>query len=271
MTCAEFRELAALFAAGGLDPAERAAVEEHLREPRHEGCFEELRRAGAGVEVLARSLVPARPDDAVWGRIQSQLGAESPWRMGWRERAAWGIAAAAALLLFASLSTLRQERRHAARRGADLAAAATDAESKKRECIQQLASLRVEGEEQRKALDLLQSPTAQVVSLAPQPGKPAYSARVLVDLPQKKAMVLSSALPPQAGKDFELWVIRGEEAPAPAGLLRAGPSGTVLASIDPRLLALAPDALAVSVEPQGGSPTGKPSGDIVLVGAMPKT
>ena len=108
-------------------------------------------------------------------------------------------------------------------------------------------------------------------ALAPQPGKPAYAVRAIVDLPRKKGMIVSSTLSPQAGKDYQLWVIRGKEPPAPAGLLRAGSSGTVLASIDQRLLAVPPDALAVSVEAQGGSVSGKPSADIVLVGALPRT
>jgi anti-sigma-K factor RskA len=53
--------------------------------------------------------------------------------------------------------------------------------------------------------------------------------------------------------------------------LRPGPSGLVLAAIDPRLLQGGADALAVSVEAQGGSTTGKPSSEIVLVGTLPRT
>ena len=45
MTCVEFKEIAALFAAGALDPPERSAAEAHLGEPTHEGCFEVLRGA----------------------------------------------------------------------------------------------------------------------------------------------------------------------------------------------------------------------------------
>jgi len=271
MTCSEFRELAALYAAGGLGAGERAAAEAHLEESKHDGCFEALRRASAGVELLARSLVPVQPDERVWRGIEARLGLDTSRRMGWRERSAWVSAAAAALLLSASLSTLRQESRQARDRESQLSATARDADESKAQCLAQLASMKGESDAQRAALALLQSPSAQVVSLSPQPGKPPYSARALLDLPQKKGMLLSGTLTPQAGKDYELWVIRGREPPVPAGLLRAGPSGTVLASIDPRLLAIPLDALAVSVEPQGGSPSGRPTGDIVLVGALPKT
>ena len=86
MTCAEFRELAALYAAGGLSAEERAAAEAHLEEPKHDGCFEALRAASAGVEMLARSLVPAQPDDRVWRGIETRLGATAPSRNATRSR-----------------------------------------------------------------------------------------------------------------------------------------------------------------------------------------
>jgi len=251
MTCAEFRELAALYAAGGLSAEERAAAEAHLEEPKHDGCFEALRAASAGVEMLARSLVPAQPDDRVWRGIETRLGATAPRRL------AWGVAAAVLLLLTGGLIVQSRRMR--------------EADDAKAQCLAQLASMKTESDAQRAALALLQSPSALVVSLSPQPGKPPYSARALVDLRQQKGMLLSGTLSPQPGKDYELWVIRGKEPPTPAGLLRAGPSGTVLASIDPLLFTVPPDALAVSVEPQGGSPTGRPTGDIVLVGTLPKT
>jgi anti-sigma-K factor RskA len=275
MTCAEFRELAALYALGALSAEERAQADAHLAEESHQGCLEALRSASAGTETLARSLVPARPDERIWGGIESRLGTGAAQRaasgMGWRERAAWGICAAAALLLFLSLSARRQEERQARDREAQLASAARASDEAKAQCLQQLASLKGEAEARQAALVLLQSPSSQVVSLAPQPGKPPYSARALLDLPRRQGMILSSTLPPQAGKDYQLWVIRGQQPPVAAGLLRAGPSGTVLAAIDPQLLATHPDALAVSVEPQGGSPSGQPSGDIVLVGQLPRT
>ena len=37
MTCVEFKEIAALFAAGTLDPADRLAAEQHLGEQAHDG------------------------------------------------------------------------------------------------------------------------------------------------------------------------------------------------------------------------------------------
>lgn len=259
MTCAEFKELAAVFALGALDPTERAAAEAHLAEATHEGCFEALRQASAGVEALARTLPAPRPPASTWGAIEARVAPRTG--SGPREAIAWAAAAAAVALLFAGGA--RERRLHAE--------AVAGVEREKQQCLGELSSLRGQAEAQRSAIALLQSPSTQVVSFAPQPAGGGLGARALIDVAARKGMVLSSALAPRAGKDFELWIIRGKEKPVPAGLLRAGQSGTVLASIDPQLLAGGADALAVSVEPTGGSPTGLPTGDVVLVGALPKS
>jgi anti-sigma-K factor RskA len=262
VTCAEFRDLAALYALGALDAAEQAAAEAHLEEAEHEGCLEALREASRGVVAAARSLPPAGADDKLWGRIESRLGA-APRAMGWRERAGWLVAVAAAVLLGAVFAW------RAGRARGDSAAAL--AREEKQACARELEALRGDAEMQRAALALLESPTSRVVALAAQPGSRGYSARALVDLAQGKGMVISGTLRPAPGRDLELWVIRGQRPPVPAGLLRPGRSGLVLAAIDPRLLQGGADALAVSVEAQGGSTTGKPSSEIVLVGTLPRT
>lgn len=85
-----------------------------------------------------------------------------------------------------------------------------------------------------------------------------------------RTLVLRSTRPLMAGaaKSYELWVI-----PAEGG----DPlSVAVLASLDARFAIpaahggrLKPGAtLAVSVEPAGGSPTGKPTGPVILVGKI---
>lgn len=270
MTCAEFRELAALYVLGALSPEEAASAEAHLQEPNHEGCFDSLRLASAGTEVLARSLLPVKPDDRVWRGIGAGVRpAERRGQsrvMALRERVAWFVAAAALLLCGATFFG----RQKLLESNALLASSWVETNAAKDDCMHELTASRAQGEQLRTVVALLQSPSSKVVAFAPQPGQPAFAARAVVDLAQHKAMVLSASLPKQAGKDFQLWVIRGS-APEPAGLLRADSSGTVLAAIDPALLGSPFDALAVSVEPVGGSPTGKPTGSVVLVGALSKS
>lgn len=68
---------------------------------------------------------------------------------------------------------------------------------------------------------------------------------------------------PAAGRDFELWVI-GPEADAPVSLGVIPVDSVSLFEITPELAALIDGGtLAVSDEPEGGSPTGAPTGAIL--------
>ena len=91
----------------------------------------------------------------------------------------------------------------------------------------------------------------------------------MLNLDQRMAIVLVSALEPQVGKDYELWLIRGD-AKIAAGLLRPGAGGRTIAQVDSKLLVPGqPDAIAVTLEPAGGGE--QPTGPIVLVGTVSKT
>lgn len=68
-----------------------------------------------------------------------------------------------------------------------------------------------------------------------------------------------------AGRDYELWVIVGEAAPVSLGVINAA---TTSLSLD----ALAPGSvLAITLEPAGGSPTGGPTGPVLISGVITAT
>ena len=71
----------------------------------------------------------------------------------------------------------------------------------------------------------------------------------------------------QSGKSFELWLIKGKNAPQSLGLLPA--SGKITIAIPSALQAgiAANNLLAVSLEPAGGSPTHQPTGPVLFSGA----
>ncbi|MBD3624238.1 MAG: anti-sigma factor [Rhodobacteraceae bacterium] len=73
---------------------------------------------------------------------------------------------------------------------------------------------------------------------------------------------------PRPGRDFELWVIgEGANAPVSLGVIEADRESTF--EISPELAALIDGGtLAISDEPEGGSPTGAPTGDILATGAF---
>ncbi|TGT69776.1 anti-sigma factor [bacterium M00.F.Ca.ET.159.01.1.1] len=71
-----------------------------------------------------------------------------------------------------------------------------------------------------------------------------------------------------AGKDFELWMIEGKNAPVSMGVIPAGQTArmAVTPAVQQKLAQGA--VLAVSLEPAGGSPTGQPTGPVVAAGDL---
>ncbi|WFP79225.1 anti-sigma factor [Mesorhizobium sp. WSM4906] len=71
-----------------------------------------------------------------------------------------------------------------------------------------------------------------------------------------------------AGKDFELWMIEGKNAPVSMGVIPAGQTArmAVTPAVQRKLAQGA--VLAVSLEPAGGSPTGQPTGPVVAAGDL---
>lgn len=66
----------------------------------------------------------------------------------------------------------------------------------------------------------------------------------------------------EAGRDYQLWLITGQNAPVSLGLVK----GSLITMKAPT--AEAGSVLAISLEPAGGSPTGGPTGPVVAAGAL---
>lgn len=71
-----------------------------------------------------------------------------------------------------------------------------------------------------------------------------------------------------AGRDFQLWVIEGDQPPASLGVIPEG--DTISVQPGPALRRKISDeaTFAISLEPEGGSPTGAPTGPIVATGRL---
>ncbi len=189
--------------------------------------------------------VPAEaPPAGLWSRIESQLsedGGESATVHAlrrkaniWRAYSAAITAVAAALLLVVGLDTARRDPVLQQQPPATQAPAATAATL--------VASLAAEG-----------GPAALVITYDP-------ASRSLIATPA----VLQGA----AGHDHELWVVPSAGPPRSLGLVAAGRPRRI--TIPPALLdAIGRDAtLAISVEPEGGSPTGLPTGPVIATGQL---
>jgi anti-sigma-K factor RskA len=270
MTCAEFQELVWAYALDALEPQERAAAERHLSsEGPHQGCESALDEAYRTAASLSATVQPTRPDRGLWQAIERRLQPPREHRRTARQWPAWAIAAAALLLCSAAILRGMSLRESLIKANHQLAQAGSVQNELKR-CADELSAMRQSSDLQRSALALLELPTTRLVPLGPPaPGAGASRGSALLNLEQRKAVVLVSALEPQVGKDYELWLIRGD-AKIAAGLLHPGAGGRTIAQVDPNLLAPGrPDAIAVTLEPAGGGD--QPKGPIVLVGTVSKT
>lgn len=118
----------------------------------------------------------------------------------------------------------------------------------------------------------LASALALVVYLAITPAQPDFTATIAAEdgltydaslTDGQLRVVLAGGALAGAGQAHELWLIVGDAAPVSLGLLG---QETVIALAD------APEGavLAVSLEPEGGSPTGQPTGPVLALGTLQK-
>jgi anti-sigma-K factor RskA len=93
-----------------------------------------------------------------------------------------------------------------------------------------------------------------------------------VDAATKKFTVRKVGAEPQAGKSYELWIVSDKfQAPRSLGVIGSDEFTTraALAAYDPETVNQA--TYAVTVEPEGGSPTGSATGPIVYTGKLIET
>jgi anti-sigma-K factor RskA len=74
-----------------------------------------------------------------------------------------------------------------------------------------------------------------------------------------------AATGPEAGKDYELWVVPEDGQPLSLGVMKLGDVYQITLDDDARDALSRSRTLAISLEPEGGSPTGAPTGPILHV------
>ncbi len=210
---------------------------------------------GLRARVLALAADPAEADTTVAADSRVQ-----------RARIVGAIAAMLALVFGALLA---REMQHGRERSAEIAALLEQNGALAVRIDEQgraLAGLREAFDAQAEVLRLVGGPRVLTATLAPKGGVTG-AGRVLVDAGTgDAAIVISGLAPADAGKTYELWVIRGTSAPEPAGLIAVADarSGAIRVPRVPRPSEVT--AFAVSIEPKGGSPA--PTGPVVLVGPV---
>lgn len=95
--------------------------------------------------------------------------------------------------------------------------------------------------------------------------QPALKVEAHKDYLKVEPLTLAAVDP---GRSLELWAIPADGKPISLGVIPPGGKGRVDLSDVQKGLIGKPIALAVSLEPKGGSPTGQPTGPVLYQGAL---
>jgi anti-sigma-K factor RskA len=108
-------------------------------------------------------------------------------------------------------------------------------------------------------------PREYVAILQKDAASPAIEVTVNLDKKELSVRPVAARAPP--GKSYELWIIDAKlGAPRSLGVIGEASRAASLSGYDPAVLQSA--TYAVTVEPPGGSPDGKPSGPPAFVGKL---
>ena len=274
MSSEEREELASLYVLGALEGDELAAFERELiAHPELAALVTELESAST---ILATSVPQHKAPEVIRQSVFQQIRREVPaieaprrsaFSFGWIPWAiAAGLAVCCGLLwnnksqLTAAVANVEQENEALQGRIASLDAERTRLESrvsaleKERQDLQ----IRVASLEERDPLREIQP-----ITLAAQPGAPVAEKVMALWDPYRREGALHAKLPePAPDKDYQLWIITPEfKQPVDAGVIPAVSDNKMFTASRPVTQVA---ALAISIEPKGGSPA--PQGPVIYLG-----
>jgi anti-sigma-K factor RskA len=259
-------ELLPAYALGAADEGEVRRVEAHLAEC--EGCRGELAAWQGSTEALAASAEPMEPSPGVRERLLAEVsGGARPERSDAApSRAPFRIAAMIALaaLALAALGWSTLGQRALRDEVGALETQVAELETRLARADTELARSRSELRSAEAVLALLagSSPSRDVL-LAGLEAAPNSRGRLIVDPDHRRAVFLAGRLPPlEEGRVYQLWSLKDGQ-PASAGVFEAVADGTAIHVVED-VPEEAPDAWAVTIEPEGGVPS--PTGPMVLMG-----
>ena len=245
MTCEELRDQYELYAMGVLEEPDRSELIAHL-DRAGDACVEGVKAARAFVTRLGAGAPAVEPSKRLRSRVLDSIAPEpraSNWSRVW--------AAVAVGLLIAAVVFNNRAREQA---GATVQAQL------------QLQRQTVELSRLNEALALLNDPAATQVAFGQGQPKPPRG-KVFVN-PKRGVLLLASNLPQApAGKTYEMWLIPRKGSPAPAGLFQSAADGTALYLRKGPLDLSSLGAVAVTLEPEAGSPA--PTAQPLIVAPLP--
>jgi anti-sigma-K factor RskA len=269
--CDQFREMYEAYALGARDEPERAALEAHLATG-CEQCAKAVAEARWLVSQLAYTAPEAAPSDMLKGRLMQTVRSEaksSPPASGATAPAHipyWWSAGIAALLLITFYSAWNAHRAQEELRASNERMTARMQEERG-VAEQKLAAIEEQMAAMRRENAILTDPAATKIMLMPQ--KIQAPQLVAMWQHQNGIVVTGQKVPmPPGNHVLQLWLIPKDPGakPLPSMTLRPDANGRLV-----MVVAHPPDpsgikALAITEEPEGGSP--QPTSAIRWVGAM---
>ncbi|SRR5581483_4395911 len=216
-----------------LETAESEEIDAHLRN----GCeycqakLLQARRVGAALSGMANQV---EPPAALRRRVLASVAPRAHSRYWWYSIA--GLAAACIALLALSIWSVQQNKT----------------------VTTQLAHMRAQRDQLRSALELMSRSETRAVQFGNLENAP--QGRVFVSRNGGIVFVGTKLPSLPTNKTFELWVVPATGAPLPAGTFRPDANNASVNITPPNINASGAAAVAVSIEPAGGSnaPTTKP-------------
>jgi anti-sigma-K factor RskA len=227
MTHDEMNELYELYVLGALEQEETAAMEEHVR-TQCEYCMAHISDAALVVASLSGLADSQKPPARLRQRVITLVKPETTKTRGWF----WAVAALSAACV--ALITLAVSSRSSIRTYRD-----------------QISELTAERSQLREAVEILSRSETRTVQF----GRADDQAHGRVFVNRNRGLVFVGSQLPQlaANRTFQLWLIPAAGAPQSAGVFRPNPAGDFV-NVQTRPIDTGIQAVAVSVEPEGGSP-----------------
>ncbi len=258
-------ELLPAYALGALDGQDLRVLEEHLTGGCDE-CRRQLALWQGDLETLAAEIPPVQPAETTRARVLRLVGgapATAPAARPRRTSPPWWMAAAAVFLLALAVWGLAGRARLAGE--VRRLASERDRLSRQVETLsQEVTRARTDAERAALALQVLNAPSVQAVSLAGQGPAPGAAGRTYVNPRTRDALFYAFDLPRLPDeKTYQLWFIAAGK-PVSAGTFAVDPRGAASLRIERIADVRSIQAWAVTIEPRGGVP--QPTGAFVLKG-----
>lgn len=241
MNCSELSELYELYALGVLEETERLEIDAHLARE-CPNCTVGVKRALA-MNAVIQSFVPeAAPSRELRNRVLASVGARKQRGFAWWP--VWALATAGMMVAALTFSFREQESNK------QLAQA--------RQVINRQS---LDLEKSRAILSFLDQPETKQVNFDGKTTRPPRG-NFFVN-PNAGVLMIAQNLPKLApGKTYQMWVIPKGRDPRPAGIFQPDDAGGVTHLQTGPVDIATIGAVAVSIEPEGGSQ--KPT-EVILV------